>query len=350
VFSLASPARAGDDYPYQDGDPSELDPYGFYYRNCTSFVAWRMSLRGEFSNYMRGGHWYHARNWADNARSLGIPVDEMPAPGAIAHWYAGEGGAGELGHVAVVESVNGDGSVFLEEYNGANPYGYARRGPTRAPRYIHLYDTGTAVQPSAAEPSRDPAPARTRSTVAAAPAVTRPVPAKARAEAEALPAPPSGRLTAPASGSRITRGSTVRVTGTFTDDSSVTKVFFYAADQHYRWKLIGFDAHGGNGGYSVNWRVNYAPGSRVSLYAEAFDDQGRYGVDTIRGVEGLRIVAPSKPAGAAKGGALRSATPAAHKAGLLGRVPAPYAAAPAAGLLASYLGYAFVWRRRRAAA
>src|SRR5918996_685904 len=105
IVSVApSTAHAANDYPYRDADPAELDERGFYYRHCTSFVAWRMSLRGEFHNYMQGGHWWHARNWAENAQQIGFAVDSTPAPGAIAHWYAGEQGADELGHVAVVES------------------------------------------------------------------------------------------------------------------------------------------------------------------------------------------------------------------------------------------------------
>ncbi len=281
VFGLATPARAADDYPYRAEDSSELDSLGFYYRHCTSFVAWRLSQRGPFDNDMNGGHWYHARNWADNARRLGYAVDSNPSVGAVAHWYPGEGGATELGHVAYVDTVNADGSVFVEEYNGLNSYGYSRRGPVRAGRYIHVYDVGPVQTPSERAPSTGEETSR--------PLIEGSVPAPVVARAVVQDQVPVGRLTSPEADERLRSGQIVTVSGTFTDDSHVTKVHFFATDESYRWASIGTDDHGGNGVYSITWTVDFPAGSKVSLFAEAFDDAGHPAVDSIVGLEGIAV-------------------------------------------------------------
>lgn len=287
VVGLPTPAQAGNDYPYPDGDPSELDERGFYYRHCTSFAAWRMAQRGDFHNYMQGGHWWHARNWADNAQSLGFVVDTTPAPGSIAHWYAGEEGADSLGHVAVVESVNADGSVIVEEYNGTTPLAYSRRGPIHAPRYIHVYDDAPApTVPADAAPVVE-AKSNLVSRSASVQTVGAGVPASEVATTELAP---TGHLIAPPSDAQLASGQTVTVAGVFDDDSRVTKVRFFAADDRYRWTEIGTDAHGGNGTYSINWKVSYPAGSRLNVYAEAFDDSGERAVESIQGLEGIVVL------------------------------------------------------------
>lgn len=144
LSSLVSPsvAHAVDDYPYPAASPGAVDPWGFYYRYCTSFVAWRMNRNAgpmSFYNYMDGGHWGNAGNWGRNARALGYPVNTTPAVGAIAWWAAGT--ISYLGHVAYVEAVNGDGTVVVEEYN----YEYLRYTRRTIPGgsvsgYIHFHD------------------------------------------------------------------------------------------------------------------------------------------------------------------------------------------------------------------
>lgn len=128
----------GDDYPSNLRDAprdSIIDPWRFYNRECTSFVAWRMnSANGvAFNNFMDGGRFGDAGNWDDNARALGFTVDAVPARGAIAESDA-------EGHVAWVAAV-GTGTVTVEEYNYAAPgvYGY-RTVPTSHFVYIHIKD------------------------------------------------------------------------------------------------------------------------------------------------------------------------------------------------------------------
>ncbi|WP_437593335.1 CHAP domain-containing protein [Sorangium sp. So ce1000] len=123
-------ARVGDDYPYANRpfctNSSCVDPWNFYYRQCTSFVAWRMNQLGiDFANRMGGGHFGNAEHWDDNAESLGYAVDSSPTENAIAVWEARRGMPN--GHVAVVQYVNGDGTIAIEEYNLHNDGKYGTR-------------------------------------------------------------------------------------------------------------------------------------------------------------------------------------------------------------------------------
>jgi surface antigen len=122
-----------DDYPSylkQAAQDSLVDPWGFYNRECTSFVAWRLNSLGiAFSNNMKGGHFGNASNWANNASSLGYGVDHTPTVGSVAWWSSG--------HVAIVFSVNSDGSANVEQYNWgySGTYSQAR---VRADAYLHI--------------------------------------------------------------------------------------------------------------------------------------------------------------------------------------------------------------------
>ncbi|HEX8390258.1 MAG TPA: CHAP domain-containing protein [Candidatus Saccharimonadales bacterium] len=63
-----------------------------------------------------GSFWGNASTWASYARSSGFAVNGTPAVGAVLQnsWQAGG-----YGHVAVVESVNADGSILVSEMNYA---------------------------------------------------------------------------------------------------------------------------------------------------------------------------------------------------------------------------------------
>src|SRR5690349_5750841 len=65
-----------DDYPSNlktATQDSVVDPWGFYNRECVSFVAWRLNNDDglAFSNNMGGGHFGNAYQWKDNAVALG---------------------------------------------------------------------------------------------------------------------------------------------------------------------------------------------------------------------------------------------------------------------------------------
>ena len=122
---LLPPAPAGatvgvDDYPSNlksAAQDSLVDPWNFYNRECTSFVAWRLNNDADikFHNYYLGPHWGDASHWKSAAVDAGMLVDSRPTVGAVAWWAAGSAGSSR-GHVAWVKSLTSS-SVTIEEYN-----------------------------------------------------------------------------------------------------------------------------------------------------------------------------------------------------------------------------------------
>lgn len=78
---------------------------------CAWYVFEQRSQRG----LGVGNTWGNATNWAAGAQSSGYSVSNSPSVGAIMQAPAYTNGAYGLGHVAIVESVNGDGSVTVSE-------------------------------------------------------------------------------------------------------------------------------------------------------------------------------------------------------------------------------------------
>jgi len=161
VLAFTAPiAAAGvDDYPSKlksKAKDAVYDPWKFYNRECTSFVAWRLNSRNHvaFNDYYRGPKWSHAKYWDNVARSLKIPVNGTPAVGAVA-----QTDAGSMGHVAWVESVNSNGTVTIEEYNRANTGRYSERKVSKALfSYIHIKDIKPKAKP---KPKATPKPKST---------------------------------------------------------------------------------------------------------------------------------------------------------------------------------------------
>jgi hypothetical protein len=119
---LASGAMAmGDDYPWAAelgmGEGGGLSPLNYFVRQCTDFVAWRLnrdagSTKAPFKytwSYLTPGGG-SAHSWKSQWERHGWAVSSTPAPGWVA-WFPGGN------HVAYVNSVLPDGSVFIEEYN-----------------------------------------------------------------------------------------------------------------------------------------------------------------------------------------------------------------------------------------
>ena len=79
---------------------------------CTSYAGWKVWDRYRIA--VSWG-WYHAKDWDKAARNDGYRVDHIPEADSL-----GQSPDGTWGHVWWVESVNGDGSVNVTEYN--NPY------------------------------------------------------------------------------------------------------------------------------------------------------------------------------------------------------------------------------------
>jgi surface antigen len=86
-----------------------------------------------------GSFWGDAVSWAYNARSAGFAVDRTPRVGAVLQ--VGGHVANGYGHVAVVESVNADGSIRVSEMNyaGWNRYSVRDISASEASSYNYIH-------------------------------------------------------------------------------------------------------------------------------------------------------------------------------------------------------------------
>lgn len=127
------------DYPFSTASTSGVDPWNFYYRQCTSFAAFRVNWNGTstgqtFTNWYLGQHFGNAESWDDAARAAGVPVYSTPAVGRIAQWNPYVGGTGAYGHVAYVAAVYSSTDILIEEYNWS-AYAYTTRRITSTSGY-----------------------------------------------------------------------------------------------------------------------------------------------------------------------------------------------------------------------
>lgn len=85
-----------------------------------------------------GGMWGNASSWASLARVAGFRVDNVPSVGAVMQTANSAGG---YGHVAVVESVGGDGSITISEMNyaGWNRKSTRTLSPGEAASYNYIH-------------------------------------------------------------------------------------------------------------------------------------------------------------------------------------------------------------------
>ena len=104
----------------------------YAYGYCT---WWAYERRAQIGRPI-GSFWGNATSWASSGAASGFAVNRTPAVGAIMQ------NGGGYGHVAVVESVDADGSIEISEMNG--PAGWnviARRtipaGSVGSYNYIH---------------------------------------------------------------------------------------------------------------------------------------------------------------------------------------------------------------------
>lgn len=125
---LPASVKLRDDYPYPTRSWNGVDPWNFYFRECTSFVAYRISkvIRG-FANGYKGGRFGNAMTWDDNARRIGMKVDRTPKVGSIM-----VRNSGRFGHVAIVAKVGSGGKrIFVEQYNAGGTHRYSKEWLTK---------------------------------------------------------------------------------------------------------------------------------------------------------------------------------------------------------------------------
>ena len=114
---------AGVSYPCWN-DATCADPWALYYRECVSYVAWKLSSQGYGVRGFGGaGHAYQWPSTTSGYTSQG----SSPKKGAALIFGAGVHGAAWTGHVMYVESVYGDGSILVSEYNWDGNGTYSER-------------------------------------------------------------------------------------------------------------------------------------------------------------------------------------------------------------------------------
>lgn len=113
---------------------------GGYFGQCTYYVFNRMAQVGTPIGHSMMGN---ANEWSSYARSYGYSVSRTPSAGTAMVFQSGIGGSHPTyGHVAFVESVNADGSVYISEMNfvGLNVISYRTIPASVAAQceYIHF--------------------------------------------------------------------------------------------------------------------------------------------------------------------------------------------------------------------
>lgn len=108
------------------------DPWQLYYRECVSYVAWRLSNQGYgVTGFSGQGHAYQWPSTTYNWRYLANPIivnqSSSPAKGNAAVFPAGVNGAAWTGHVMYVEEVYGNGAILVSEYNWDGRGTYSQR-------------------------------------------------------------------------------------------------------------------------------------------------------------------------------------------------------------------------------
>lgn len=107
------PSRGG--YPaYLANAPMDtiVDDWGMYNRECVSYAAWKVYEKNGYMGH--GGGRGHAYQWPSTYSN--VPRGNQPRVGSVVVWNQYQIGGG-YGHVAWVEGVNSDGSVYVSQYN-----------------------------------------------------------------------------------------------------------------------------------------------------------------------------------------------------------------------------------------
>lgn len=101
--------------PIVDSAGSTL--WRFPYGQCTNWADLRYHELSGYWVSWNGDAW----QWANNAAAAGWNVSTTPRVHSIVVFQPGVDGAGGVGHVAIVESINADGSIHTSNYNWGSP-------------------------------------------------------------------------------------------------------------------------------------------------------------------------------------------------------------------------------------
>jgi peptidoglycan hydrolase CwlO-like protein len=95
------------------GLDNTIDNWGMYNRECVSYTAWMVYKTYGYMPYWGGNG--DANMWPGDARAAGISTGSTPKVNSVAIYM---GGASDpWGHAMWVRSVNGDGTITVDQYN-----------------------------------------------------------------------------------------------------------------------------------------------------------------------------------------------------------------------------------------
>jgi len=94
----------------------------YYYRNCTDYVAWKLTTHGVSVSKVAGLG--NAGMWDNNALAKGLKVSTNPSVGSV-------GVDEKYGHVVFVEKVSGT-TIAISEYNWGSVGTYGTRSGTKS--------------------------------------------------------------------------------------------------------------------------------------------------------------------------------------------------------------------------
>ncbi|HUS26163.1 MAG TPA: CHAP domain-containing protein [Nevskiaceae bacterium] len=181
------------DRPNDISAANVISPYGYYYRNCTDYVAWRLDSLGVGANLYKGLG--NAKDWPDRAAGKGIGVNGTPAAGAVAVRTSGF-----YGHTAFIEEVNPAGypagTIKVAQYNNYADGNFSVQVGTPSTlgfsRFIHFeaYEAAPTPPPAPA-PIPEPVPPPTPVPAPVAAPAPVPEPVMVPQVTEALPIPPA---------------------------------------------------------------------------------------------------------------------------------------------------------------
>jgi surface antigen len=153
-------AAAGSGWPWSLYGGQWASYVGNDPHNCTLYAAFRVHENGVGNP----GWSDNANGWANKAWSHGTPVDQSPAPGAVAQWNV----PGAFGHVAYVDAVDSGGAGititednYIDNSSRYYPGGFTARihinagSPAWPDNFIHFADQGSVGPPTPPPPPKD---------------------------------------------------------------------------------------------------------------------------------------------------------------------------------------------------
>lgn len=126
------------------GDPTTISSFGYSYRNCTDFVAWKLSTLGVSAPHYKGLG--NANTWGTRAAQHSVINNAIPAVGSVA-----VSTAGKFGHVALVTAVAGN-KITVIEYNLHRDGNFGTRTGTPANLTFTSFDHFEAFETTSPPP------------------------------------------------------------------------------------------------------------------------------------------------------------------------------------------------------